>query len=128
MIIKFRIDLPDSLNKWKDKCWQAQMREKDQFCKDIYYLLLEQTGCPMPKWDKAKIKYTIHSSRIWDADGRVTICKIVNDAIVRAGLIDDDDPEHLTYDLPEFVKDDERYVLVELETWNEENKLCGGER
>lgn len=116
MKISFNIDLPDSLNRWHNKCWQAKMREKDKFCSDIDILILEQTGCPMPRYEKAKIKYTIHSSRLWDADGRVTICKIVNDAIVRAGLLKDDSPKHLEYNLPEFKVDKtKRMVEVEIE-------------
>ena len=120
MEIRFTIDLPDSLNVWMNKCWQAKMREKDQFFKDIYYLLCEQVGCPLPKFSKAKVKYTIYSSTLWDADNRITIAKIANDALKRAEIIPDDDPEHLEYGLPEFVVDKtQRVVLVELEVSDE---------
>lgn len=92
------------------------MREKDRFCRDIYILLCEQLGCPLPKFKQAKVKYTIYSSRIWDADNRVPIIKICNDALVRAEIIPDDSPEYLEYGLPEFIVDKtQRCVLVELE-------------
>ena len=112
--IRLKVSLPDSLNKFINKCWQARMREKDDLCEEIYLSIWEQTKLPIPKWEKATIKYTIHSSRITDADNRIVIVKIINDCIVRSELLPDDSPKHLTYDLPDFVKDKERYVLVEI--------------
>lgn len=115
MKLTLRLDLPDSLNKWHGKCWQAKMREKDDLCQDVCYMLYEQLGCPLPQFKKLKAKFTIHSGRITDVDNRIVVIKLVMDCLVRAKLVSDDTPDKVTYQLPEFVVEkDNRYVIVEL--------------
>ena len=115
-MISIEVPLPDSLNKYLTKHWAVRSKEKNELCQDIYYMLCEQLKCPLPTWKKARLKYTIHSSRMTDADNRVIIPKLVNDCIVRAELVPDDSPKYLEYGLPEFVYDKEnRFVIVEIE-------------
>jgi len=114
MRIKLKLPLPDSLNRYLNKCWQARGREKDGMAELVYLLLCEKLGCPLPKLCKAKLVYTVHSDRQRDADNLIVVVKLFNDAIVRAGLVADDDAEHLTYNLPGFIYDKERYVEVKI--------------
>jgi len=115
--IKLTVPLPESisLNRLISRHWGANKRVKDQICGDLYFLLCEKIGCGFGEVDKVCVKYTLHSPHFLDLDNaEAGVRKILNDCIVRAGLIKNDRPEHLENGGFEMVMDDSRFVEVEI--------------
>lgn len=73
--------------------WASKKRIRDRWTT----LIREQRPA---KWKPVKghVIVTRHSSREMDKDNLYASCKFVLDALVRAGVIADDSPEHITLD------------------------------
>lgn len=72
----------------------------------------------VPALGRARVVFTRHSSGSPDADAVVAACKYVQDALVLAGVIDDDDPAHLraTYRAARCPQG-RAHVDIEIEPW-----------
>lgn len=73
----------------------------------------------VPALGRARVTFTRHSSGMPDADAVVSAFKYVQDALVLAGVIDDDDPSHLraTYRAARCPQG-RAHIDIEIEGWD----------
>ena len=97
--------LLESMNKWLNWHWSVKMKYKDELSEAIHGLKL---AFNLPKFKKATIQviYYFAVNRRRDYDNRNP--KFLNDALVRAGILVDDNSELVRNTDPEFKKDKEK--------------------
>ena len=125
MIIKFFLPLPPSLNVALRSHWSSRKRWQDEMDELVYFEIRRHFKEPIPDWGKVKVKYTVYSNWMMDAENRVMVIKYGNDAIVKSGLIKDDSPRYISYELPKFKWSGERKVEVEIRRVREGMKNRG---
>ncbi|MBT9145792.1 MAG: hypothetical protein DDT42_01669 [candidate division WS2 bacterium] len=124
MKFSVKVNLPPSLNVWANQHWATRSREKNQFCNDVYGLLCEELECPLPQFEKLKVRYLIRSKRRMDEVNRIIINKLIGDSLVRAQIIPDDTPDHFEDEFPKWEFYDGRpEVIVTFESREVKRKM-----
>jgi Holliday junction resolvase RusA-like endonuclease len=83
-------ELAPSLNKWQRMHWGKRKKIKEQW----QWLIAEQS--PKKHDGSVVINYTRASTRKMDLDNAAASFKPIGDALVKAGIIEDDNPDILT--------------------------------
>lgn len=123
MKIKFSVPLPESLNVYMRTHWAKRAREQKKYDDIVKLEIRKQFSSKIPQFPTAKIRYTIITNRQRDWDNYIVIAKILNDSIVKSGLIPDDNQKIIGR--PEFLfvcsdkngdalKNKDREVIVEI--------------
>lgn len=119
MKIKFSVPLPESLNTYMRTHWAKRAREQESFDNIVKLEIRQYFVSRIPQFPEGKIKYTIVTNRLRDWDNNIIVAKILNDSIVKSGLIPDDNQKIIGK--PEFeficgnkIKNKDREVIVEI--------------
>lgn len=114
-----------SLNSWQRMHWAQRRRLQAEVDKIVYFSAHSERAA----FSKIRVSLTQHGRRAMDPDNLIGgTGKVVHDAIVNAGLIPDDGPDHLVIGSPGFQKDKERKVVVRINKLNGRKKKCTQER
>lgn len=105
-------ELTPSLNKWQRMHWGKRSKIKEQWI----WLIKEQKPKKHP--ESVHITYTRVSSRKMDLDNVGGSFKAIGDALVKCGIIEDDNPDivkSLTLKWEKAKSQKEQYSLIEIE-------------
>lgn len=85
--------------------------------RDRWILLVKEAAPDISFSGPVIITYTRCSSRLMDWDNMCASFKVIGDALVRAGVIPDDDPSIVQYFIPRQakVKREEQKVIIEIQ-------------
>lgn len=86
-----------SLNTLLNWHWATRKKEKEIWIKEIQYAMSQQPAFipRKPLIKRCKIAFTRYSVRQLDRDNLAGSFKVIGDALKRAGVIEDDSPEHV---------------------------------
>ena len=117
--IMFTVPLPESLNVYLRTHWAKRAREQKRYDDIVKLKIRRYFEARIPQFPTAKIKYTIITNRLRDWDNNIVILKILNDSIVKSGLIPDDNQTiigkcELGFICNNKIKNKEKEVRVEI--------------
>jgi len=118
MIIKFKVPLVKLRNVWETMNRWEKTKFKDDLNESIYYEIRLHFKTTIPEFKKVKPKYILHTRRQVDGDSIVEMRALITNAIRYSGLVPDDSPAYFDEVAVGYVKDDGRFVEVELEADN----------
>jgi len=91
--------LPPSLNAWQSCHWAKRKRIKDEWCNAVWALCNESRIPPMERIHLEAVLF-FATKRKRDTDNYVITYKIVQDCLVRIGMIPDDNTDHVSISPP----------------------------
>ncbi len=120
MKIQFKIYQIFFRNEWESMNVHQKTRIKDQINKDVFLEIRLHFKGAIKQFQHATIKYQVHSDRqVDESDALVEMQAVITNAIKYTGIIKDDSPLYLDEVSIGWVRDNERFVDVELEVYDD---------
>lgn len=114
-------DVPPSFNEWVRQHWSKQQKTKQAWEKWIWALAHEK-GNVCPRMERAEIRAVIFfdKARRRDTDNfTATLAKFVQDGLVAAGVIADDDAGRVTFHPVKIMAGEKPMTIISVEETEE---------